>query len=517
MLLGLSVSAVVGSLVLLGPGPGNGLAPGMTRPSELAQPRIAPPVTALPPRTQASEDPSVSSAALSQAPEKLRYVAIGGGPTPEYTEVSLEQDLALAQRVLEGPGELLFAGGAQSESVREAALEREVVDERQGTTSLLAKLGDVFDPRASRTSHYRQTQLAARPATEEQSLATLERALHAGEAALLVYVATHGLQGDTPRDNFVELWGGDPLSVLRLDELTRHTRRPVRFAIASCYSGGFAELAFTQADAERGAAAPTRCGVFAATWDRQASGCDPNPDRRAQEAYSLHLLHALAGEDRDGNALARAKLDLNGDGQIGLLDAHTRARIACRSIDVPTTTSERYLREVQQDKAAPALALSPEDAQVVKQLGAQLRLENAAAAERRHQALSDELDALAEAVDAAQAELEHAQKRLARTLLSRWPVLNDPYHAQFAPTLAREAEAIERVLDHSAEADAYARVREHYAELSERANTLEVDEALTLRLVRAHETLALLGGLATRGGEDFEHYRTLLECERGRP
>jgi len=516
MWLGLSVCGVIGSLVLLGPS----AVPTLTR---ATQPSITPApaphgALAAAEREQGSQDPSespapVSVTASSPAPENLRYVAIGGGPTPEYTEVSLEQDLGLAQRVLQGPGELLFAGGAQSASVRV----NEATGEQPGHANLLAKLGDVFDPRASRTSHYRQPHLAARPATEERSFATIERALRAGEAPLFVYMATHGSQGETPRDNFVELWGGDPWSVVRLDELTQRARRPVRFAIASCYSGGFAELAFAHADAGRGAAEQTRCGVFAATWDRQASGCDPNPDRRAQEAYSLHMLHALAGEDRDGKALPRAKLDLNGDGQIGLLEAHTRARIACRSIDVPTTTSERYLREVQRDKAAPALTLLPEDAQVVKQLGAQLGLENTAAAERQHQALSDDLDALAEAAETAQAALDRAQKHLAVALLSRWPVLSDPYHAQFAATLAHEARAIERVLDQSVEAETYLQAREHYAQLTERANALEVDEALALRLVRAHETLALLGGLAARGGEDFEHYRALLECERGRP
>src|SRR4051812_10377583 len=44
----------------------------------------------------------------------LRYLLIGGGATPESTEVSLEQDITLVQRTLSGPGRVLFAGGKDS-------------------------------------------------------------------------------------------------------------------------------------------------------------------------------------------------------------------------------------------------------------------------------------------------------------------------------------------------------------------------------------------------------------------
>src|SRR4029077_2773259 len=95
-----------------------------------------------------------------------------------------------------------------------------------------------------------------------------------------------------------------------------------------------------------GPAGSVRCGLFASTWDREASGCDPDPDRREQESYPLHFLHALRAEDRDGHPLNRDDLDLDHDGTISLLEAHTRARIMDASIDVPTTTSERWLRGV---------------------------------------------------------------------------------------------------------------------------------------------------------------------------
>lgn len=439
-----------------------------------------------------------------------RYIVVGGGATPEYTEVSLEQDTQLAMQVLPGPGLTLFAGGQGSSSVRLLAAPARA-------ESLLAQLGAIFDPRSARDSRYRPTTLNAQPATLSNFETSLALATASSKQPLLVYIATHGLQGSEPRDNFVELWGSESLNVAQLDELTANAKRPVRFVIASCYSGGFAELAFTHAEAERGATTLQRCGLFAGTWDRQTSGCDPNPDRRAQEGYSLHLLHALRGEDRSGKPLPRNLLDLDGDGKIGLLEAHTRARIVSHSIDVPTTTSERYLREVIKTPAAPQWKLLPEDAAVVKQLGAKLGLADAAAVERRYQELSGKLDALQPELDAADEELDHTRAQLGAELLARWPVLADAYHDEFASTLQRDAAAISGVLRDSRFAQRYHEARASADAISARTNTLDAQEAVVLRLVRAYETAGLASALAARGGDAFARYQALLACERGVP
>ena len=168
--------------------------------------------------------------------------------------------------------------------------------------------------------------------------AALRTALADGGGPLLVYMALHGERGETARDDEVDLWGGARLSVANLAALLDGAppRRQVRLVIASCFSGGFADLAFAGAHPQGGAARTPRCGLFASEWDQESSGCDPNPDRRAQEGFSVHFLHALRGEDRDGKPLPAAEIDYDGDGRVSLLEAETRARIASRSIDVPT-------------------------------------------------------------------------------------------------------------------------------------------------------------------------------------
>jgi hypothetical protein len=458
----------------------------------------------------AAPAPATAPVPSSAPSPPLRFLAIGGGPTPESNEVSLEQDIELVQRALPAPGLVLFAGGGGSASVRE-------LSSVTGDALRLA-LGDLFAPRIGRQSRYRQPRLDAERATLANVEARLDAALARGDAPLLVYIAAHGERGDDPKRNSVALWGGHALEVARLAQLHERQRRPLRLIATSCFSGGFAELAFAGADAASGKPSRVpRCGLFAGTADRETSGCDPNPDRRAQESYGLHLAHALSGQRRDGSALPREAADFDRSGGMGLLDAHTWARIEAVSVDVPTTTSERWLRHAEAGSAAIDRNLLPEDAAVVERLGGALGLRSEAAVIERWTALERQLKKLDDAIDAAEAALGERMLDLGTEVLERWAVLDDPFHPDFEATLAQNRAPLEALLQTSAAArarqDADARTRALYARL----DTLAVREARALRLLRAYETLHKASALLARGGPAARYYEQLLACERGLP
>lgn len=441
----------------------------------------------------------------------LRFLAIGGGPTPESTEVSLEQDIELVRRALPPPGLVLFAGGSSSPSVRE-------LDPLTKGDPVLTALGDLFAPRAGRQSRYRAPSFVAERATLENVQERLTAAFAEGGAPLLVYIAAHGDQGTSERDNSVALWGGRGLTVARLAELHEQHRRPLRLIATSCFSGGFAELAFAQAnpsDAQPSRVA--RCGLFAGTADRETSGCDPNPNRRAQESYGLHVAHALAGSRKDGSPLGSGTADYDHDGKVGLLDAHTWARIEAVSFDVPTTTSERWLRRVEPGSAPIDRAILPEDAAVVERLGAALGLSDEQAVGRRWSELDQELDALDDSIQQAEETLASRVNDLATLLLERWPVLDDPFHPDFERTFRNDRAAIQSALLGSREARERADADRRSRELYERLDRLGVAEARVLRVARAYETLHKAAALLRRGGAAAEHYSSLLACERGAP
>jgi hypothetical protein len=448
--------------------------------------------------------------AAPPAPALPRYLAIGGGATPESTEVSLEQNLELARQVLPGPGTLLFAGGRGSVSVRTLA-------GPSSADSLLVRLGDLFNPRQGRHSEYRVTALPAQDASLESVEAAFRRALGRGAREtrpLLLFISAHGQQADEPRDNSVVLWGGQSWSAAQLAALHEQRPRPLRVVATSCYSGGFAELAFQGADARLGPARAPRCGLFAGTSDRETSGCDPDPDRRSQQGYSLHMLQALRGRDRNGEPLPLASLDLDGDHQVSLLEAHTRANVAANSIDVPTTTSERYLRQVQTETVAPDYALVPEQAKVIEVLGTKLALTSEAKVRERWAELDRRLSGLAQRVDRAEDDVQVAYAALSGKLLAHWPVLDDAYHPNFAATLERDREPITRALTTTAEARHYEQAQRALERVDLEYQRAEVEEALVARLKRAHQTAGLATALRNRGGPPFAYYQTLLSCER---
>ena len=465
-------------------------------------------------------------------PPSIRYLAIGGGSEPSSTQISLEQDLGLAERVLPGPGVLFFAGGPGTQSVQSLP---EIAPHPPNGTSAAEEviqrarsaLGDLFDPRYDRSAVYRSSRLGARRATEDAVYAALESALgpDATTAPLLVYIAAHGDRGETARENLVALWEGGALRVDELAALHDQASRPLRLVVASCYSGGFGELAFHGADAALGPARVPRCGLFAGPWDAETSGCDPNPVRAAQEGYSIHFLHALAGKDRTGAALDPAA-DVNGDGRINLLEAHTWARVASRSIDIPTTTSERYLREVVREEEVGALALGavaadetlPQEEQlVIARLGAQLGVATLSALSQamgETEAAAKDLD---DKLDAAETELHHAEIVLATRLLEQWPILSDPWHPDFEAALRSHGAEVLALIEHSAWAHKRHQALEHLTSIDDARMTLEPRVAALSRLSRARHTWALAEALSRRADIHWAHYQKLLTCERTLP
>ena len=516
-----AAALVAGSLLLgcaCGAAPGRAethAAPVASTPAVMSgggpEPAAGPPATA---EVEARVDPKIDP----RIDPSLRWIIAGGGALPESNQVSIEQDLGLALGLVEGsPGVLLFAGGPGTRTVQ---VQRDA-EELEAADPLVMALADLFSPRGGRGARYRPTTLpVAAEASASSVLGALKKALAApGAGPLFLYVAGHGDAGAAPRDNTIALWGQSRLSVAELAEVVDAGARPLALVLTTCFSGGFAELAFAGAEPGRGAAMTPRCGLFASTWDLEASGCDPNPDRRAQEGYGLHFLAALRGHDRDGERLPVAELDLDDDGRISLLEAHTRARIAARGIGVPTTTSERWLREVGPVAGRSVAVTLPEEEAVIRALGAELGIDPAEPA-----SAADALAELERAIDERKGALLEAQVAedraygdAAAAILGRWPVLDDPWHPDFATMLADDRAAIASHLEVDASYRAYLDARGEADRIQIEIGDLRGEAARYERLARAIETRALAGRLAARGGAEWRHYAELLACERSLP
>jgi hypothetical protein len=477
-----------------------------------AEPKPAAKVVAL-----ANERPLLSSVEqpLPVVPKDVPWIVFGGGSDPLSNQVSLSQDIDLISALLEGRGLVLFASGKDAQ----LAVDREIPERKK--PDLRSELARVLGtPDAYRTD-YRSARMAIDgPSTSDHVRHSLARALSEGSAPLFVYGGSHGSPGDTVAENSLSLWGGWPLTVKELAGLldSAHGQRPVRFVITACYGGGFADLLFSGADSSQGPRTQDHCGLFAAPADDEASGCDPNPDRRAQESYAIHFLHALEGKDRALHERKR-EIDMDGDGQVSLLEAHTFARIASRSFDIPTTTSERYLRHaLKEDAEATTDPLAaPEEVLVIRALGDELELPDEATARKKLSELEGIFEDAAKQVDDGQKLEDDAFYALRIALLERYPLLEHPWEARTAAMLSRDGDAILKLLAESELSLAHKNAQHELGEAVAQHDAVRVARARVLRLVRAFETLRLASVLYKKGGPAKEQYDRLRRCERWTP
>ena len=286
--------------------------------------------------------------------------------------------------------------------------------------------------------------------------------------------------------------------------------------ITSCYAGGFAELAFTDLDPERGATQLDLCGFFATSWDEEASGCDPHPDRAAHEAWSIHFLEALRGRDREGRDV-RATVDLDRDGRITFAEANAYARIVALSFDLPTTTSARLVRALAPRTGPMAQVSLPDEEAVVRGIGERLGVTGEPDVQARLDALARRSVELEAAYEERSAEADQLWWALAGELLSRWPVIDDPWHPDFEPTLVRAGPAIRAFLDRSAERARWLAAQDDLRAMDGTLASLRVQAAPLRRWLEAHETIEHARRLRARGGVGWTRYERMRACEAGVP
>lgn len=445
------------------------------------------------PITAETVAPAADQTGPTALPEVIRWVALGAADGPWSNQLSIEDELLAVAARLGAGGVTLYAGGAGSTGVQ-------VADAAPRGSTLMQTLGAILDPRAGRDAHYQA--LRVRP-HDVSSYDALERVLQKAVAApgttmpprLTVWIAGHGAGADAAKDVAVPVWFGDALLP---EDLARALTgpRPFRLVQTTCFSGAFAELVIDQ---------PNRaCGAFATRWNLEASGCDPSA--AARDSYGAMLL----GE---------GATDLDGDGALGLSERHVHAATAGPGIEVPLLSSEVWLeREIGEvpadatpdDKLAePLLA---EERALFAGLLARSKL-TAAELPARFDALADaETAALTEQATAAQ-ELEALRLALVSELVSRWPAIEDPWHPDFAATLANEGAAIEAWL--GANATRWRAALAANDALDDKVHALELELAVLDRAMVARDTM-LRAAVARAGveGSTWATFAALRACER---
>ncbi|MEC8025681.1 MAG: hypothetical protein VX223_17245, partial [Myxococcota bacterium] len=163
-----------------------------------------------------------------------------------------------------------------------------------------------------------------------------------------------------------------------------------------------------------------------------------------------------------------------------------------------------------------AVALPEEDA-VIHQLSQRLGLpisDSKDIAAVQFAALQSEIDNQNTSSEQLKKTLDAAYRVVLGEVLSRWPILDDPWHPDFQDLVNSQRDAIATWLTDSPNYAAYLQALGTLENLEARLMQLRLKSAPYERLLRAFETRTLARRLRARGGKEWVIYERLLSCER---
>jgi len=421
-------------------------------------------------------------------------------------------------------GEVLFGAGAGPFPV--------VQEERRPPQGPRVRrlLAEVFGQLVSWRYGYRASRLEAiaAPASRDDLLEAFGRTVARVRpgGAHLFYFSGHGSLEGEPWGPTLWLWGDQRISLAELAGVLdrQPTDRMYVLVLAQCYAGAFAPVLHPGADPAGAPGPGCRCGFFATLGDRESTGCTTARRPQDYDDYSLRLAESLAGRNAAGMKVAGA--DLDGDGRVGLAEAHAYARIHERSMDVPTCTSEHWLR-VQASPHGPGLDLAsgfdallsaarPTERAVLA--GLRSLLPKAAPlpvlqARYEVEQLSAALQGLDAQAEALLTERDGAANTLITDLSARWPVLEEPWHSDFDAALQRSGAAIASFIEAHPKLPPMRSAARGLDLLERQRDLILLRQAALERLVRAAENVTLEADLRRRGGPAVPILDRLYACE----
>jgi len=268
---------------------------------------------------------------LAQPGTNLRTLIVGGGPNRMMNAVGIESNVRYVDHLLPPgtPRRVLFADG-----------------KADSATVVYVEPGDKKE-----TPRFRMPNLPQidGPSTESEVRAELKAlASEKKQAATptLLYFTGHGDPGKH-RDfdnNWFGLWGDQRLTVkdlaAEIDQFPKET--PLTLVMVQCFSGGFGNVLFKDADPKGKFEDRPIAAFFASIAEWPAAGCTAEVNEADYHDFTTYFFAALTGVGRMGNPVTGA--DYNHDSKVGMDEAFAYTLIHDESIDTPVDTSDVFLR-----------------------------------------------------------------------------------------------------------------------------------------------------------------------------
>jgi len=477
---------------------------------------------------------------LCDSQAKDHFLTIGGGYAPSSNQVSLERNVIFFRDVLGR----LYSGGVEHDVLFSDGNDPGRDLQFRSVTPLPREyelLGQLFDAGNGQKNFYRDHELS--DVRGRSSLSEFRKwiketgATLTPEDRLIIYVTAHGGKSTTrgqSGNTCIYLWNKERLDVAEfarsLKELPAEV--PVALVMVQCYSGGFTNLLFEGGERDAGLA-ERDLAVFCATIEsRPAAGCTPDINEENYHEYSSSFWAAIGGQTRTGESLPQSDFDQNG--RVSLAEAHAYAVATLPSIDLPICTSDIFLRRYSSQKEGAAEGVSlltdsaprgeleafatPAQKFVLSSLVTQLEIEEESLkskATELKQRLDGELKEIDRELGRARAQVGSSRTLIQRTVLARWPELNQSWHPQIATIVEQDRDAILEVIETHAE---FAQWQQRIAlveELDARKLLKKKEQARCERLLYLLESLALVANLPVVASEDIQQRYARLKSLEG--
>jgi hypothetical protein len=303
----------------------------------------------------------------------------------------------------------------------------------------------------------------------------------------------------------------------------------VVLVMVQCFSGGFSDVIYNDADPAKGLSPHNRCGFFATTFDRTAAGCTPDIDEEDYHDYSTSFWAALYGRSRTGKTIPPP--DYDGDGRVSLAEAHAYALINSDTVDISLKTSDEFLRRYSTTEEAGVkgratseigydrlLKLAdPADRAVLRGLAEQLKLEPSNPLQSVR-TIATGIDLRRKFLGTRKHRLEKERDALRPVLQSlltnRWPELRNFLNPLAEKVIADEADRIVKTVESAPQYAEFLKRDEEVDRVESQSLALERKWVKCQRFIRTAETVDLAANLASHASPEIQQrYHQLVVAE----
>lgn len=469
-------------------------------------------------------------------------LTVGGGYSPAGNQVSLERNVLFFRKLLSEkyPGEaklphdLYFADGDSPNP------DLNYIPEDQKSPHANRLIAMIFGKEEHLGLHYRSNELenmngVSSPENLEKWFKESGSKLHAGDRLILYITAHGGRSSDKKNKHNTKLYMWNTRSI-DARTLANHLKSlpegvEVMTVMVQCYSGGFANLLFEEADSTKGPGARPVCGFFATVHDRIAAGCTPDINEENYDEFSSHFWAAIRGTTRTDKSVPSA--DYDGDGEISFEEAHAYTLLASQSVDIPIKTTDAFLRKhskISHKDHPNLLSLEspyfqlltkarPVELAVLDGLSARLGLvgvDRISQAQETAKKLAESRKQAQSERDAHKKRFEDARRKIRRDLKNRWPFLENSASTGTLELFTSKSAELVKAIEGHANFKELMDARKQRGEHDHKRFELDKKWAHHQRFLRVVETLVLANNLSSVASEDIQkRYTALLAREQG--